>query len=462
MSDLESIKAKRKPLTRGREFTDADNAERLIEQYGDNIIYVPGVGYMVYNGRHWRDGDADVMQLAIDAARHIEDELKFAATEAVRNDILKHRAKSLNAPRIKAMFELAATNPKIRVNVEQLDAHEWKFNCKNGTIDLRTGELKDHDLADLITNISPVEYVPGLLGPSRYERCVSEVFADDPSVALFWQRFLGHSLTGCTAAHLFTIAKGSGGNGKSLIIEATRRVFGTYAASALPDTFMATKNPKILNDLARMVGKRLVTISETERGKELDEGLVKATTGDETLSVRFFYKEPFEYRPQFKPLLVTNDPPRIKGLDNGIWRRIRVVSFNQTFPIDDTLADILKHEPELILNWLVRGCLDWQRDGFGEAKGIKLAVAQYRADNDSLHDFLTTCCVVEPEAKCKASDLYNAYAKLCRADRVAPMNTNHFADCLREHGFIKKRSDGMVYHGLRLREPTVKIVKDAA
>jgi len=454
VNHLDSILAKRRPLDRGRGFTDADNAERYIAQFGRVVIYVPGVGWLIHDGQRWRDGSGDVIQLAIEAARHIAEEEPFAAGPAVR-DLYRHAANSLSAPRIHAAIDLAASHPAVRLDVNRLDADPWKFNCRNGTIDLRTGKLYPHDPADFMTYMSPVEYQPHELlacGPHRFGMAVREIFKDNPAVAVFVQRFLGYCLTGLTAAHIFAIASGKGGNGKSILVEATRSAYGDYAAAALDSTFMVSKGDKIPNDLARMRGKRLVIISETTEGRALDESLIKRCTGDEVLSARHFYQAPFEFKPQFKPLLISNHLPEIKGRDDGIWRRIRVVPFNQKFPQDEKLLGILQAEPEFILAWLVQGCLDWQaHGGLSEVAAINDAVAQYRTDSDPLSGFLAERCTVAADAACRFTTLYAAFAALCRDDGSEIMPSREFGKGLRERGFLPYLNNGRCYRGLSLK-----------
>jgi putative DNA primase/helicase len=167
-----------------------------------------------------------------------------------------------------------------------------------------------------------------------------------------------------------------------------------------------------MNDLLSVAGARFVSVIEPDLGRRLAEGLVKALTGGEAVSVKKLYADIFKIRPGFKVFLSTNHRPVIRGTDHAIWRRIRLIPFDVVIPDaeqDRTLGDKLRAEAPGILRWAVEGCLAWQREGLGLPDEVRTATARYRADMDGLGEFLRERCIVEPGASVAASDLYGAY-----------------------------------------------------
>ena len=106
----------------------------------------------------------------------------------------------------------------------------------------------------------------------------------------------------------------------------------------------------------------------------LDETVIKSTTGGDTISARFLYREFFEFRPQWKTWLVSNHLPMIRGDDLGILAshppRIQLskpVPFDRLDPkLREKLNTELPGIPELGHRWrsgVVRARASATRDG---------------------------------------------------------------------------------------------------
>ena len=250
---------------------------------------------------------------------------------------------------------------------------------------------------------------------------------------------------------------GTGANGKSTFIETIQTLLGDYAQRADFTTFIARNNDGPRNDVARLVGARLVATAEAESGKRLSEVVVKQLTGGDTISARFLYGEFFEYQPQFKIFLAANHKPVIRGTDHAIWRRIKLIPFTVTIPEeerDKQLAAKLRQELPGILAWALRGCLEWQQMGLGEPEEVRHATAEYRDEMDALVEFLEECCIRDETAKVATGVLYHAYKNWCEDNDETAFKKNTFARCLGERGFehykIDKNTRG--WRGLDLVE----------
>jgi hypothetical protein len=174
------------------------------------------------------------------------------------------------------------------------------------------------------------------------------------------------------------------------------------------------------------------------------------------VTARFLFAEPFDFRPEFKLSLSTNNKPMIYGTDDAIWDRIRLIPFTQRFTgpqADRSLPRKLREELPGVLAWMVRGCMAWQRDGLGESDKVLEATQGYRTEMDALAAFIEDRCIVGPDLWCKFKDLYTAYAKWCEESHEHPESSRRFADSLKERGYPKDTGKGNVKirRGIALR-----------
>jgi hypothetical protein len=148
--------------------TDTGNAERLADRHGANLRYChPWGKWLLYDGTRWRvDDRGAVVRLAKDTARSIFEEAKEAHSDAAANQLGKWASSSLSESKLRAMISLCQSEPGIPVLPDELDASPDLLNVLNGTIDLRSGKLREHRREDLITRVAPVEYDPDANAPA--------------------------------------------------------------------------------------------------------------------------------------------------------------------------------------------------------------------------------------------------------------------------------------------------------
>jgi putative DNA primase/helicase len=206
-----------------------------------------------------------------------------------------------------------------------------------------------------------------------------------------------------------------------------------------------------------MSGTRFIAAIEAGEGRRLNEPVIKALTGGDTVTARYLYREFFEFHPQFKLWLAANHKPIIRGTDTAIWRRIRLIPFTVTIPEgerDPKLAAKLRAELTGILAWAVRGCLEWQSAGLRPPAEVRAATDEYRAEMDTLAAFVDECCIVALHAEVKAADLYAAYKAWAELGSEYVENQRAFGLRLSERGFKPDRSTGgvRVWRGIGLLE----------
>jgi putative DNA primase/helicase len=437
--------------------TDLGNARRLAMQHGDRLRYAEQLGgWFVYDGRRWqRDETGEVFRSCEQTVRSIYQEAAIAVAQSDRERLSKWALRSESRARIDAAIALARHQPPIAARATDFDADPLLFNVENGTIELRGQTLRPHRRDDLITKLAPVTYDPTATAP-LWLKTLERIFDGRPELIAFVQRFVGHALTGLTTEQVLLLLHGVGANGKSTFVEVIRALLGDYAQSADFGTFLARDSAGVRNDLARLVGARLVSAVEMSRGGRLDEAVVKQVTGGDMITARFLFREHFEFRPAFKLVLVANHKPRIRGTDYAIWRRVRLVPFDVIIPEDerDPLLQekIITTELSGVLNWALEGCRMWQAEGLGAPDEVKAATDAYREEQDVLGPFLDDCCERGERFSASASAIYAAFKRWAEAAGERPVSQRTLGEWLRERGFSSKHTkSGSEWLGLRVK-----------
>ena len=436
--------------------SDITFGDRFVEQHSDVVRFCEE-GPKVWDDKRWnKDSRGKIQELGKVTARSIFDLAKDEDDDDRRAKIAKWAIVAQHKPRIDAGIALASSDSRVRVGMSDFDADPLFLNVANGTIDLRTGQLKPHDRDDLITRLCPVEYDESAKCP-RWDTFLDEIFDVSKSLIDFVQRGVGYSLTGLTNEQCLFICHGGGENGKSVLLETLRQIAADYAMSSSIETFMAHGNRGgIPNDIARLAGVRLVTVGETPQRGAFNESLVKDLTGGDTITARFLRREFFEFRPQFKLWIRANHKPQIRGTDRGIWRRMRLIPFTVTIPKkeqDPGLLERLRSELPGILTWAVEGCLDWQQHRLQIPAEVRKATKTYRSEQDVLGSYLKDRIRKNRSSHIMARPLYDDYAAWCDANREGSvLPEKDFSTTMIERGYEKlKTKKGMQYVGINFK-----------
>lgn len=456
----------------GYHLTEGGNAERLVDRFGGDLRHNQAMGWLFWDGCRWKQDEGEVPEVskAIIADLYADAEKAKAeawdlgspkdsgeAKEAHRqaDELMKHAKASDRAKAIAGCCEMARSVPLLRSKATDFDGNDpnlpddhpkrFLLNAANGIVDLRTGQLVEHDRTQMITKAAGIPYDPTAQCPT-WERFIADIMGGDPEMVTFLQRAIGYTLTGSCSEQAFFILYGSGSNGKTVFTNILTAIMGDYAGETATETLMTGKREAggPTEDLARLAGLRLVGANETDEGQRFSEARIKALTGNDPVTARELYKGSFTYRPQFKLWLRTNHKPIIRGNDEGIWRRPRLVPFTQTFAgarKDQLLPAKLQAELPGILAWAVRGCLEWQRIGLGWPAAVQEATDAYRSEMDSLGRFLEDYGALEPA---RAKVLHDAYTEWCESMGEYVMSLTMFGKKLTERGWGSRRD----MHGL--------------
>jgi len=438
------------------QFTDTTNAYRLLTEHGKDIRYnAVWKKWLVWDGTHWSLDDGYLIHdRGLKMIRGIYEELLKTADYRDRLDIEKHAMQSESARRRKALIEVASWIPELNVKTDDLDKDPWLLNVRNGTIDLRTGELREQRHEDLITKCANVDYDKNADCPV-WRKFLMEIMNYNNDLIHFIQNAVGWAITGDTSEQTMFILFGTGANGKSTFLNTIMSLLGEYASATPTQTFMKKQGEQMTNDLARLRGARFVTTTETEQGRRLSEPLIKQITGNDRITARFLYGEFFNFVPTFKIFMATNHKPVIKGTDHGIWRRIKLIPFTTRIEEekqDKHLEQKLMKESSGILNWLLEGARRWNKEGLKPPRIIINATAEYRAEMDVIGDFIKERCELKPGVNIRARELFKCYQDWCDENNERACSERFFGLRLKEIGIEQRRfGDGRYWHGINCK-----------
>lgn len=448
--------------------TDHANAHRLVRVIGADMLYVLGLGWHTW-APPWRLDELAVRRRCARLGRIVAGEASDMMAKAAEIEDEDKRKLAISAAEARAKWARtcefkgtianaqAMAETLLHVRIEQVDADPLLLGCTNGVLDLRTGKLRAHKRTDFLTQCSAVTYDESAQAPT-WERFVREVFKGDGELVEWVQRYLGYCLTGLTTEHMLVVAHGTGANGKTTLFECIRQMLGTYGKTAAPGLLVARRGERHPTEILDLRGARLVCSSETGEGGRLAEDLVKQLTGGDGLKGRAMRQDFVDFAPTFKMVLFTNHRPLITGQDNGIWRRIKLVPFLETFEgtrKDKDLLAKLKAEWPGILRWCVEGLIRWQAEGFNRCAAIENASNQYREESDLLGQFIADECVTGPGYTETSTELYRSYVEWCKDNGVQPLGKRTLGMRMQERGLVVHRGTGGVrrWQGLKLGHP---------
>lgn len=435
-------------------WTELGMARRMVADHGKRLRYVPAwKRWLIWDGRHWsHDKTGEVQRCAKTTARTVLREAVDRLEGNARKQAIKAAERAESASGQRALVELAGTEPEVAIDADALDADPYLLNTPTGVLDLRTGGLGPHDPAQLLTKITTAGYDPTAPAPAFHQ--FLERVQPDPDMRAFLARLLGYALIGTVNEHVLPIFYGAGANGKSTLLDVVLDALGDYAATADPGLLLE-RGEVHPTGAADLLGRRLVVGHETDQGRRLAEGTVKRLTGGDKIKARRMREDFWEFTPSHLLIMLTNHRPTVRGDDEGIWRRLRLVPFEVQIPPqerDPLLSERLAAEVDGILAWMVAGLTAWREQGLSEPAGVQDATADYRAESDVFGSFLEQQCHIGPHYWVYASDLFSAWTQHCKAENVDAGSQTAFGKRLTERGFESAKRSRAIWRGLALMD----------
>ncbi len=459
---------------------DIGNARRLVRRFGRSLIHVPDLGWHAWVGTHWSrsEGDRAVLRYAQIAAEAIRAEaaamaemkedqwcipLERGETATDRAEAIEKHYKfaimSGNAAKLKGMIEIAAADPEISVPRERLDQDLRLLNVANGTIELQGSQRggprhRSHRREDLITRCAPVRFDPEAKC-GRFDGFLNEILPS-PDMQYFLRDWLGYCLTGEVSEQKIALFYGQGANGKSTLLNLLRLLLGEYCQTVPVEAYLEDDRRgggAATPEYARLPGVRLAMAAEPEKKRRLSTASIKSMSGGEPMVVRPLYGGFVEFQPQFKSFLSFNDRPIIPAQDEGMWRRLMLIPFDQIIPPERRVARLeqaLALEGAGILNWLLAGFLCWSDQGLVLPEAVLAATSDYRDESDPIGQFMDICTEKRKGASASAKELFEAYEAWCKANAFDPMNKLTFGKRLTTRGLRKTKSSVISYADIYL------------
>lgn len=406
-------------------YTDLGNAERFREAWRGSVHYVREHRTWAYfDGQRWVLDDAAAARMAHETVRGIVREAVGDDPDDLQQAIRWQKTSEANA-RIKSLLDIASQLEGISISQEAFDTQTHLMNFTNGTMDLKTNEFREARASDMITRLAGCEWDPAATAP-RFTQFISEVVGGYEDEARYLQKLAGYILSGDRREQRLQILIGDGGDGKSTFIETVKRLMGDYQTTLAATSISAQNTAAIPNDIAKLAGKRLATISELPQKLHVNTQLVKAMSGGDTMTARFLHKEYFDFQPTAQLLVATNFYPFADPEDKAYFRRLAILRFPKSFANENPDKDLkskLAAELPGIAAWAVEGYRIYLEEGLELTFSMHIELNKYRDFTDPLTGFFENCVQVTHRDTdfVATDDLVEAAVEYCRSeDRPYP------------------------------------------
>ncbi|MBS1828799.1 MAG: bifunctional DNA primase/polymerase [Acidobacteria bacterium] len=467
--------------------TDAGNGQRLVDKHHDEIRYCVDEGcWYIWDGVRWRKdlvrrirelakgiaadirSEADAMKMPTTTGDEDQDKVALAQFEARKRELLKWANRSENADGVSKTIISAESDARITCFHADFDRDANLLNCPNFVVNLYTGDTMPHDRKLMLSNLCPVEYDPKANHPA-WEESLDAFTRKHSDLKPFLKRVAGYSIQGDKSEERIMILFGPGNAGKGTFMDWITNTLGPdYACAMDANSVLRQKRDSAAasGDIARLEGKRIVVVSEIEKGSRLQESFMKGASGNDALVARALYKSEREFRPTHQFWFQTNYRPGFDSTDSGNKRRYIEIPFDNDLKVDPAV----KFDPMLknrmrqdagflraVLAWAVEGCVEWRQHGLEIPESVKTATAELFAHNDFLSDFLKDMCVVNPGEKVPVIALSDAYKRWCEGQGEEPAQGRTFNHMMEERGFERRQAringvSGKAWVGIRLKE----------
>jgi putative DNA primase/helicase len=441
--------------------TEFGNAERMVAQHRGNVRYCAERKlWLVWDGRQWQwDKQRLIVRKAKATVRALAKEAFMCSDPERRKELLAWALKSEKSSCVNAMLELAKSEMGIPVTVLECNSDPWLLNCLNGTVELRTGKLREHRREDLITKCTGVTYRPEATSVLWW-KILERTCSGDLDLMGYLKRTAGYSLAGVATEKAFFFFHGPPDSGKSTLINAMHACLGDYAQSTDFETWLERPvTGGTRGDLVMLEGCRFVSSVEVNKKAKWDSAQLKRMTGGDMVTAAAKYEAEVSYIPQCTIMMAANDAPKFRADDTGLLRRLHTIHIKDPIPEGEQIKEMsaILRQPEnseAILAWAVEGCLEWQARGIGKPRVVLEATEKYRSDNDWLQGFLELF-ELDDASHVRAPTLRTMYVSYCKEEGQFADSTKELSSQIEARlptvRYVKVMGE-RVWKGLRVRE----------
>lgn len=440
--------------------TDHGLRDRFVRAYGDDYRWAVGRGWFKWTDVGWVSIPEEVIREQVEEVPDmVRADIPKADDPSMRARIARFADASESASTINNILALTKNEGKMRLTAEDFDAVPHELACRNGMIDLRTGDIRPFRRDDLFTRNTGIVYDPSFALP-QWEQFLTTSTQGDDEMIEYLQMAAGYTLTGSVAEECFFIISGPRQSGKSTFMSGLESAMGTYADVSSADTFMKKwgQGEAPREEVVKFVGARLISTEEIPEGERFNDAFIKRITGGTTLTARLLYQEAFSFMPQFKLWMATNHDPVTS--DSAMFRRIKRIPFSHTIPEgerDPKLKAMLKDREvgaRAILAWAVQGAVKYyQHNRLLTPSSIRMSTTDYQMAQDTFSHFLNETYNVSPGNEIPFSTFYNHYTLWMKEANERPAKRPVVLDRLAERNIkvSTKDSGDRVVMGLSVR-----------
>jgi putative DNA primase/helicase len=436
--------------------TEVGNAERFAVRFKGKFVFTDATGWMTYDadsGRWTRDTKGAVDRAMVETIRKIPLEVELLkkgdsdedmkAAEDIREAYIGWAKKCESHAKVVASLARASRLLEFVRDYTDFDQKPNLFNCANGTYELDTMRFRPHDPTDLLTKGSDVVYAPLSKCP-KWERFILDVMDGSEEMRKYLARCCGYTMSAETAEQCLFIPYGIGGTGKGTFLRVLEGILGSYCKTADAEMFLSKHGDSGQPfDMAGLEGVRALLASETDEGKRLAVSKVKRMSGQDTVRACFKHKDSYQFRPQWKIWLATNDRPQVAAGDDAAWDRIKTIPFDTKFrgterQIEDLDKLLLAEEASGILNWFIAGYKLWKKEGLEHPDAVVKATEDWRETEDFLQRFLDerTAATTKTQEYVGKADLFKAFERWAEDNKEAKnVNNRAFGEMMRKKGY---------------------------
>lgn len=443
-------------VRRESDYTEQGNAIRMKDDHGDVLRYQPGLGWCAWDGQVWETGAegrawylvmAQADKLGMEAERMMQlaprgegKDKTPEQKEAERAFAWAQRCRSYSNQR----NTLAAASKLMEAgDIDEFDPDPWLLNTPAGVVDLRTGEIREHESRYMCTKITSVEPRIGKAAP-KWKEFLRQVTGGDAEFERYLQMVAGMACVGKVYEEGLVISYGPGSNGKSTLFSVWQSLMGSYTGTIRNEVLVGNKNGSEVQGAAQLRGLRLVVTSELEEATRMNLSLLKRLTSRDRISARPLYQDPIEFTPTHTLILHTNYLPRLSSCDDGTKRRIAIAPFTMSIPPEKKIMDfaevLVREEGPEILGWMIEGAVTFYKADMKlvKPKVVLDATAEYINGEDKIGRFLAECCEVAPELEQRSGKVFDAFKRWCAEANLYAGRANEFMRVLEQRGFKRE------------------------
>jgi P4 family phage/plasmid primase-like protien len=457
---------------RGYAHNPIGNGHRFADRHSDNVKCINkgnSKTWMIWDDTKWGEDELAVTSeyaktIAIDLQSESE-KLPDSVDKGIKDSLYGLARKTQETPH--KILTMACSDPKIAISKSAFDKHDFILPCRNGIIDLNTGEFSQHDPNLFYTKIANASFDLNARS-DIWEKYIKFFTNNDPEVEAFLARIYGGlGLIGDNPEQKAIFLLGRAKNGKSTMNNIMQGILSDYFDILRTEVLASRSTRDFRQDVADMVNARFIAVNEMPQNSRINSALFKSITGGDVGKGRQNYQDSEKFKVKGLISMTSNWEPQLDDGDEGIERRIIVYrNNNQIIKKDGALVEKILANPDSVLLWLYKGRMDYLecvkqyndgliQDSLNTPQSVINMTEGYINRRNSFRAFLIDECIVgNPKERIQASEFYGKYHMYVMGKEYNPrdmIGEKTFYEIL-ANNFVKVESNGKsFYQGVRFK-----------